>query len=109
MTLLRCILIASLVLIISCAGRKPILIEDTTSSGQVRYSVKIGRAKEKIYQGVYTAWYPNGAKKLEVTYNNGKNRVLRFSGMHLESNYAKQITTKVLKKVKRHIGILMEN
>jgi antitoxin component YwqK of YwqJK toxin-antitoxin module len=72
MGFLRIIIVVFLILMISCGVSKPLLIENSTEDGQVRYSVVIsGKSKKQIFQGIYTAWYPNGAKKLEVTYDNG--------------------------------------
>ena len=50
----------------SCSSLK--LVEQDTPDGQERFTVKRG----SIRHGTYTIWYPNGAKKMEVEYRNGK-------------------------------------
>src|SRR5512133_291599 len=63
------ILLALITFMFGCAATKPIMLEESTSDGQVRYSVIVkGKEKLKINEGLYTAWYPNGTKKTEVNY-----------------------------------------
>ena len=50
----------------SCSNLK--LVEQDTPEGQERFTTKRG----SIRHGTYTIWYPNGAKKMEVEYRNGK-------------------------------------
>lgn len=50
-----------------------ILIEKNTLDGQLRYYAKNSRfAPDTTFHGQYCQWYPNGIKKHEVVYKNGK-------------------------------------
>jgi hypothetical protein len=63
--------VALLIGFLGCSSVK--MIEQDSEEGQLRFTIKQGgNASDTVYHGIYTIWYPNGMKKLEVTYKNGK-------------------------------------
>lgn len=59
------------VILAGCTSVK--LVEKFSEEGQERFTIKhIGAVSDTIYHGLYTMWYQNGTKKLEVIYKNGK-------------------------------------
>lgn len=60
-----------LVNMFGCSGIK--LIEQVSSEGQERFTIKKqSTTTDTIYHGLYSMWYPNSIKKMEVSYKNGK-------------------------------------
>jgi antitoxin component YwqK of YwqJK toxin-antitoxin module len=50
-----------------------VLVEKSSQDGQERYYIKNAKfSRDTVYQGLFCQWYPNGTKKYEVTYKNGK-------------------------------------
>lgn len=68
---LQIVYLIVLIMVFGCSNI--ILVEKSSQDSQMRFYAKCSKfAQDTIFHGLYSEWYPNGIKKYEVTYKNGK-------------------------------------